>query len=235
MEANVLGKTVVEYAGRVFEVSYGGPSTRDTIREIFSKQEYPFVDFIKDVDVIVDIGANIGIASLYFHCIYPNADIFSFEPDLGAFSLLTMNTEKISNIHRVNAACSDYDGEAVFHRIIGIETGYVGNSIHGTGFVIPGHNDLITIKIFNTCHLLRKNGISSIDILKIDTEGCDVQVLRSIISNGLTSRIIYIESHSSDDFFEIHKIISSTHVLWISNYRGMSHMYIDRKYINILY
>jgi FkbM family methyltransferase len=42
--------------------------------------------------LILDVGANIGLSSLYFHHVWPAAQIISVEPSEGNFGLLCLNT-----------------------------------------------------------------------------------------------------------------------------------------------
>ena len=50
---------------------------------------YPIIKNI-DAEVIVDLGANIGAASVFFAMNYPNSQIFSFEPTLMEKTLVNM-------------------------------------------------------------------------------------------------------------------------------------------------
>lgn len=69
------------------------------IDQIFNKARYPILDFVGDVNTIVDIGAKIGLASAFFRANYPTAKIYSFEPDLAAFLLLQENARKLENCY----------------------------------------------------------------------------------------------------------------------------------------
>ena len=48
--------------------------------DIFAGTTYPIVHFVSDVKTVLDIGANIGAASVYFAMHYPDAMIYAFEP-----------------------------------------------------------------------------------------------------------------------------------------------------------
>jgi hypothetical protein len=41
--------------------------------------------------------------------------------------------------------------------------------------------------------------VTSVDVLKIDTEGCEVQILESLGDRAKSASIIYIEAHSETD------------------------------------
>src|SRR5688500_19248701 len=70
------------------------PNTSDvwTFEKIFISREYDlsFVDV--DPRTIVDVGANVGYASVYFASKYPRARIIAVEPEATDFALLKRNT-----------------------------------------------------------------------------------------------------------------------------------------------
>ncbi len=71
------------------------PKTSDfsTFRQIFMDHEYDFK--LLDVpNIIVDAGANIGLASLFFAQRFPSAKIFALEPDHSNFEMLMKNTNR---------------------------------------------------------------------------------------------------------------------------------------------
>jgi FkbM family methyltransferase len=61
--------------------------------------------------LIVDAGANIGAATLYFVTTFPNALVVAIEPDVENFELLLKNTAGL-NVQAVNAAISSTRGHA---------------------------------------------------------------------------------------------------------------------------
>src|SRR4051812_43210576 len=56
------------------------------------------VDFDKAPEVIIDGGANIGLATLYLKQKYPQAKIIAVEPEKSNFELLTVNTKEYNDI-----------------------------------------------------------------------------------------------------------------------------------------
>lgn len=55
-------------------------------RQVFLREEYKFAAEIEP-EVIVDAGANIGLASIYFANKYPHARIVAIEPEASNFEL----------------------------------------------------------------------------------------------------------------------------------------------------
>jgi len=56
--------------------------------DIFAGITYPIVPSVSGVTTVVDIGANVGAASVYFAMAYPDAKIYAFEP--GSIPLLLL-------------------------------------------------------------------------------------------------------------------------------------------------
>ena len=50
---------------------------------------YPVLDVVRQVAVVVDIGANVGASALWFSVMYPDAIVHAFEPGSEPFRLLT--------------------------------------------------------------------------------------------------------------------------------------------------
>ena len=65
---------------------------------IFAGATYPTISFVPDVKTIVDIGANVGAASVYFAIAYPDAEVYAFEPGSAPLSLLQQNVEPLRNV-----------------------------------------------------------------------------------------------------------------------------------------
>jgi FkbM family methyltransferase len=85
-------------------------------RDIFVVGEYS-LDLPMESPVIVDAGANIGMATLYFKHRYPGSRIWAFEPDPRAFGLLerTVARNGLKDVTLINAALSDHDGTLPFY------------------------------------------------------------------------------------------------------------------------
>ena len=61
--------------------------------------------------LILDIGANSGMASVYFARDYPEATIIGIEPDNGNFQLAQANTALYQNVTMIKAGISNVDGK----------------------------------------------------------------------------------------------------------------------------
>lgn len=54
--------------------------------------------------VIIDAGANVGAASLWFACQYPEATIYGIEPDSENVRIARINTQRCANVQIIEAA-----------------------------------------------------------------------------------------------------------------------------------
>lgn len=91
-------------------------------RDIFVKEEYKEMSaphaaalkkfYISSLDqgrtpVILDCGANIGLASRWYAAMFPEAVILAIEPEASNFDILMKNTSNIKNIIPIQAAISN--------------------------------------------------------------------------------------------------------------------------------
>jgi hypothetical protein len=52
------------------------------------------------------------------------------------------------------------------------------------------------------------------DIIKIDTEGCEIPIINSIVDSFRNAKAVYLEYHSEDDRLKIDRLLCHTHVLF---------------------
>lgn len=69
----------------------GSSSDLDVFRQIFLKNEYAFIDSFPQVRTVVDLGANIGLASALFLSRWPGVSVLAVEPDPDNCQLLKRN------------------------------------------------------------------------------------------------------------------------------------------------
>ena len=76
---------------------------RYSFYELFLQKQYNF-KFDFEPKLIIDAGANIGYASVYFAIKYPNAKIIALEPSEENFQLLQRNVRNYPNVTPVQCA-----------------------------------------------------------------------------------------------------------------------------------
>jgi hypothetical protein len=83
--------------------------------EIFAGRSYPFLPFVESVETIVDIGANVGAAAVWFARCYPDAVVYALEPAAEPYAVLSRNAERWPTIRPFHIALSDRNEEAVLY------------------------------------------------------------------------------------------------------------------------
>jgi len=180
----------------------GGENTSMyTITEVFYDKIYDkdYVKVVKD-DIVVDLGANIGVFSVYAQNHHPKF-IYSIEPSLETFKLLTKNTSQFPNIKCINAAITDIDGESYISEIpkesaINFLRENIENITHDPSKKVK----FTKVQTFNINTLIQDNNIPKIDYLKVDIEGGELDLFKSINKTYLANNIkkIAIEYHTNE-------------------------------------
>lgn len=196
-----LGKPEATYIWRGRPIFYRpGSSDPDCIYKILlkggRKGDY-WVPEVVEPEVVLDIGANIGTASLYFAHRFPKAQVHAFEPMPQNFSLLERNTRGYPRIRAHPVALGETSGKAEISLSAFDGEGNYG----GFSFDYDEKRDLEEVRMERPSEYLPAVGVSRVDLIKIDTEGHEYKVLRSF-DPELLCRVRWIigELHGVYDF-----------------------------------
>jgi len=186
---------------------YDHRSSEGLAKGILGGTTYPHIPYIRDVQTVVDIGANVGLASAYFSLVYSPTRIIAVEPTPASFALLAENAKHWPMIepHRVGL----FDSTRSAPMFVSAKDSLI-SSIYRWH---ESADETVTIELEDAETFLRRIGITRIDILKIDTEGCERPILASIKTRLPTIQVIYIEYHSNEDRIWIDALLSPTHIL----------------------
>lgn len=121
--------------------------------------------------VIVDVGANVGGTAMAFSGLYPEATVHAIEPVSGTYGSLVALTKGCAGIRTYNVALSQRDGRQWME--VPEDTKLARIVSRGGGSSQRESVETITGDAF-----CQRNSIARVDILKIDTEGHDLRVLR---------------------------------------------------------
>lgn len=144
------------------------------------------------VEVIFDVGANIGQTSLFLNRHFPQADIFAFEPIQQTYEILKFNSIKTDKIKPFHYAL----GAKKSQKTIRIRDNSELNTLVDSSNRAIAESEIIeTVKITTLDDFGRSNQISQIDILKMDVQGYELEVLfggEYYLSNNLIN-FVYSE------------------------------------------
>lgn len=148
--------------------------------EIFNDDCYGYKDVcrIKKNDVVVDIGANIGIFERYAY-INGAKKIYCYEPEKNNFNILQKNISNITIAKQYIISDISYSRLLFLDKTIGGHSIY-NNNINNTK---TGESYLIQSKTLNDIFLEEK--LDRINFLKIDAEGAELEIINSITDENL--------------------------------------------------
>lgn len=174
----------------------------EILEELWIKKVYERIFGERTDMVVVDAGANCGLATQYFydHC----SQIYSIEPSPEHFEALKKNKEfnEWDKVKLYNAALAKHDGEAQLHVHSGNRT---ANSLTNNW----GHGDE-TVKTISIETLFKENNLESVDFFKMDIEGAEDQVLESAGFKEVAPKIkaMVVEYHNGG-WERLHELVTS--------------------------
>ncbi len=167
------------------------PGTSDLrcLRKVFVNYEY-LIPFETNPQLIVDAGANIGLATLFFAGKFPAAQIIAIEPEPSNYDLLVRNCSGMTNVTPYNAA--------VWHTDTSLQI--ANPDADKWAFTVkPGTLNGSGIKALTIPQILAQSGRETIDILKLDIEGAERELFQNGCEKWLSRvKMLIIELHDRD-------------------------------------
>jgi FkbM family methyltransferase len=161
--------------------------------QIFGERLYDFqADGI--APVIIDCGAHIGLASLFFKECYPDARIYAFEADAALTEVARANFESfgVSDIDIQGAAIWTHDGFVSFSL-----------SKDDMGHVCQGGTTVPSVRLKT---LLDRGPV---DMLKLDVEGAEFVLIEDCGESLRNVRRMIVEVHAHEARAPIAKLLST--------------------------
>ncbi|MEI6070417.1 MAG: FkbM family methyltransferase [Verrucomicrobiae bacterium] len=139
------------------------------------------------------------------------------EPVADYFAELKENYADCPNLKLINAAIADHEGTVTIYRVNPLDKS-LPKWKQGIASLHEGHHlrsgtsdDVMTaeqVPCLPLMSLLDRHNISSIDLLQIDAEGCDLAIIKSLDLTRILPKILHFEHrlgdkvHSQKDFSE---------------------------------
>lgn len=164
-----------------------------TFDQVFGACDYDHPALPATARTIIDLGANIGLASVFFALRYPEARILAVEPDTENFALLVRNTARFSpRVRTRQGAVWTHDGEVNLrhHDAEGRPLGAWGVQ------VAPDTGRGETTASFTMPTLMHMVDFPDVDILKCDIEGAEAELFTVGTESWLAKvGMLIIETH----------------------------------------
>lgn len=149
---------------------------------------------------VFDVGASVGQSALDFAAAFPEAQIHSFEPDPASFDQMLSNSAHQPRIRPHRIALGDTVGSATLFQnrfaqtnsLLPVDPNSVAYLVSPLLIEPIGSTPVVVSTVDQSC---LENSVDRIDLLKIDTQGCELQVLKGasrMLAKSCVS-LIYIE------------------------------------------
>lgn len=174
----------------------------------FEQEDFDFLkEIIHNNSVVFDLGANVGLFSLEMVNNNRTLDIYSFEPLPPTYAKLLRNLElnKLEKEHvsTFNIGMSKEKGEFIFYLPSADEAAsmkpitdeFYMQEVNPQGLYSgEGQSRQIVCKVSTVDDFCQENGISRVDVLKLDIEGAEYDALQGARQTLLKCRpIVYCE------------------------------------------
>jgi FkbM family methyltransferase len=171
------GIEMIQYFGHL--ISYD-PST-DIGGKLFASGEFEknetllCKEYISEKSIVLDIGANIGLHSIYFSSLAKEGCILSFEPSLTTFKFLAENVANIPNIVPINLAISNEGKVASFYHTS--DNAYSSLMDTRRKAVVS----IVKVPCMKVDDVVSGLCLNRVDFVKIDVEGLEFEVLKGMV------------------------------------------------------
>lgn len=167
-----------------------GTSDVSVFQEVFLDEVYDLAFLNLNPKIIVDGGAYVGFTSIFFAHAYPQARIFAIEPEERNFQMLLRNTKFYPNIIPIHVALWTREGKLQITD---------GPNAEKSAFQVvewTKEKPLETVEALTMDKLLTIAKTNTIDILKLDIEGAEIELFSANYENWLEkTNAIIIELH----------------------------------------
>jgi FkbM family methyltransferase len=143
--------------------------------------------FLPNVQVrrAFDVGGNVGQTVAALRASFPASEIWTFEPVATAYRELVERTRTLENVHCFNVALGSSDGRGIVTAHGSSPTNHVITESIADATVVNRSGEQEVEMATGDSFCLR-HGVETINYLKIDTEGHELQVLRGF--HGMLGR-----------------------------------------------
>jgi len=122
--------------------------------------------------VLFDVGANVGQTIDQFRGAFVRGRIFAFEPSPATFQALRRKYGGIADVRLENVAFGDQEGTFPLH----VTSDPVNDSLLRPVWIDEAQT--VPVRVETLDGYCARNAVGEIDLLKIDTQGYDLHVLR---------------------------------------------------------
>lgn len=186
-------------------------------KNIFKKGEYQ-IDLSNPKPFIFDVGAHIGLSTIYFKSKYPQARILAFEPNPNTAKILRLNIKAnhLKNIKVIEAGVWNEKGKKPLYVDSTSQNLWTwGDSLIKNIWSSQTPPQPILIKTVTLSSFLTK----PIDLLKIDVEGAESKIIHECAGKLKLVKNLILEYHETPKTNPQNKLSSIIKILEKANFK----------------
>jgi FkbM family methyltransferase len=149
-----------------------GTSDISTFLMVLDGREYDFE--VDRPSVIIDAGANIGLASIWFASKFPEARVLAVEPEKSNYDLLVRNVALFRNVTPIHAAVWTHRGTLAIE-----DPRHEGPWAFQTRELADLPHPIQSVPCLSVADLMSEYDLGWVDLLKVDIEGAEKEVFSS--------------------------------------------------------
>ena len=206
------------------------------ILQIFDKftqdKVFKFIKTIVNdkINVLLDVGSHRGEYILSINKIFSINKIIGFEPNPKIYKILSNQTNKLKNTELLNFAVGEKNGTTILNENIETSSSSINKLNEKSKYFRRKYLFLnfldkknyykkVEIKILSLDNYINLKKFDLIDLLKIDTEGYELSVLKGLGDKISKIRLIHLEHHFDDMIIKNYKLSDIHHFLEQNNFK----------------
>ena len=186
----------IHYNKKLVEININSEADESVFSEIFTEHEYKILEevIVCAKSPIIDIGAHVGMFSIFCAVLNPTMQVFAYEPDEDNFAAMKENL-KLNNVRNVsmkNVAVGAKMGE----RILYISKDSHNHSLLGAEAAGDFSGAEKNVQAVTLERILQQNRLASVSLVKMDCEGAEFEILENLSAEAFAVvENFYVECH----------------------------------------
>ena len=164
-------------------------SDLDVLMKVFADREYA-LPLRQTPRSILDGGANVGFAAVYYAELYPEATVVAVEPDRENFAILKKNTASYTSIRVFEAAIWSSDTQVELE-----DPGMDQHAFRVGGLSQQSNASRRSVTALSIETLSARADVSGFDLVKLDVEGAEREILVNAGGWLPQSQVLIAELH----------------------------------------